>query len=127
MKHAVGILPTAVGSVFLAALAFAGEPYGAGRTSGTSFTGFVGQHMVSGTVQSIDKGTGKVSIDANGRMMDLHFPEAAINDLNKGDQVTLQLAIRKSGSSASSGMGAGTHDMSGPETSGARPHSGSQH
>ena len=113
MKRAVGILSIAAVSVFVVGLACADDRYGSGAehgaTSGTAAsTGFMGQHMMTGTVKDIDKEDGKVSIEAEGKDLQLHFPQTTLQNLNKGDRVTVQLAIKKAnGSGATSGAGAG--------------------
>jgi VCBS repeat-containing protein len=114
MKRAVGILSIAVVSVFLVAGARADNRYGSAErkaTSGTSASnaGFVGQHMMTGTIKDIDRDEGTVSLEAEGGQdLALHFPKIALQNLSKGDRVTVQMAIKKvdgsrSGTSRSGG------------------------
>ncbi len=117
MKRAVGILSIAVAAVFAGTLAFGQTGYGTGTSGagttggGTAGAGYVGQHTMTGTVKNIDKNAGTVSIEAEGKQLDLHFPQTALQDLSKGDRVSVQLAIRKSESATSGarpgGMGGG--------------------
>ena len=132
MKRAVGILSIAMAPVFVAGLALGDDRYGgsgseprgtgAGSvTSGTPGTGstggFMGQHMMTGTVTSIDADEGKLTVEAEGKELDLHFPRTALQGLKKGDRVTVQLAIRQAGAAGSTsgtGGGAGTGTETGP-------------
>jgi hypothetical protein len=135
MRRAVGILSTAIVPIFVAGMAFAADPYGAGSergtyghepgaTSGTSGTsmGFMGEHTMTGRITSIDKDKGHVKVDAQGETLDLHFPQSALQNLNKGDQVTVSLGIKPStGTSGTSGTGSrpgsmGTGTPSSPGT-----------
>ena len=106
MRSAVGILSTATACVFVAVLAFAADPY-TGTTSGTRGTsgaGFVGEHTMTGKISSIDKDKGRVTLDTEGASLDLHFPKTALQNLNKGDEVTVSLAIKAAaGGKATSG------------------------
>ena len=130
IKRAVGILSIAAVPVFVAAIAFADDRYGSGvehgATSGTSAgassSGFIGQHMMTGTVKDIDKDEGTVKLDAEGHELELHFPQSALRNVSKGDRVTVQMALKKASSgSGTSGAGAGTHGGSrGSEGSGGR-------
>ncbi len=122
MRRSVGFLSIAVAAMFTAAMAFAGDPYGAGTgsereqgrslgesaTSGTS--SYLGEHSMTGKITGIDKEKGRVKIDAQGETLDLHFPQSALRNLNQGDQVTVMLGIRPaagSGTSGTSGPGNG--------------------
>jgi hypothetical protein len=103
MRRAVGILSILTVSVFAATLAMAADPYGSegsGTTSGVTgaMAGFMGQHTLTGKITDIDKESGKVSVSAEGHDLDLHFPTSAIQNLNKGDQVTVSLGIKPAGS-----------------------------
>jgi hypothetical protein len=140
MKRAVGILSMAIAPVFAAGMALAddrgtmgseqrsptgsGATSGSGAASGTAATaGFVGTpHTMSGTVKDIDQEEGKLTVDAEGKELDLHFPKSAIQNLKKGDRVMVQLAIRPAGtSSGTSGMGSGSGTGSGSSGSGRYP------
>jgi hypothetical protein len=119
MRRAVGILSTATTCVFVATLAFAADPQAGGSmheqgsTSGmrgTSDAGFVGEHTMTGKITDIDKEKGRVTVDTEGESLDLHFPKNALENLKKGDEVTVSLAIKPA---AGSGKGAtsGTSGM----------------
>jgi len=130
MRRSVGFLSIAVAAVFTAAMAFAGDPYGAGtgsereqgRSLGESATAgtssYLGEHSMTGKITSIDKEKGHVKVDAQGETLDLHFPQSALRNLKQGDQVTVMLGIRPatgSGTSGTSGHGSryGTGGMPG--------------
>jgi hypothetical protein len=128
MKRAVGILSIAMAPVFAAGVALGDDRYGGSgseprgtgagaATSGTPGTGFMGQHMMTGTVTDIDADEGKITVEAEGKELDLHFPRTALQGLKKGDRVTVQLAIRQAGAAGSTsgtGGGAGTGTGTGP-------------
>jgi len=100
MRRSVGILSMAIVPVFVAGMAFAADPYsekgthhtGSGATAGA--TGFMGEHTMTGRITSIDKDKGRVKIEAQGEELDLHFPQSALKNLNKGDQVQVSLGIK---------------------------------
>jgi hypothetical protein len=126
MRRSVGILSTAIVPVFLATMAFAAEPYGAGSergtghgqgaTSGTS--SYMGEHAMTGKITDIDKDKGRVKIDAQGEKLELHFPQSALRNLNEGDQVTVTMAIKPASGAGTSGTRSGTSGTSGSGTSG---------
>jgi hypothetical protein len=59
------------------------------------------QHQVEGEVTQIDKKKGTVTLRAeDGRTMNLHFPAAALQDIDKGDRVTVEMSIREAGAPA---------------------------
>jgi hypothetical protein len=129
MRCAVGILATAVAPLFLAA-ALAAEPTGAetapgsgaqhygsgtgpmgsepgpGSAAGTRY-GVMNEHQMSGTITELDKEEGELTVKgADGKELELHLPRTAIQNLNVGERVTIQIAIRPA-SGATSGAGAG--------------------
>ena len=121
MRRAVGILTMAVVPLFVAAIALAADPYetspshhetgATSGTMGTSHTGYMGEHTMTGRITDIDKDKGRVTVDAQGEELDLHFPKTALQNMNKGDQVTVSLGIKPaSGTSGTSG----TRNPSGP-------------
>jgi hypothetical protein len=132
MRRAVGILSTAIVPLFVASMAFAADPYGSeggtahehGTTAGMA-AGFMGEHTMTGRITDIDKDMGRVKVNAEGQALDLHFPKTALQNLNKGDQVTVSLGIKPSGSTAgtrgTSGAGAG---MPSPRGTGDYPATG---
>jgi len=127
MRRAVGILTTAVVPVFIAALAFAGEPYGSergkhehGTTAGSAgAAGFMGEHTMTGRITDIDKNKGHVKIDAQGEKLDLHFPQSALQNLREGEEVTVSLGIKPAGGTA--GTRGGTTGMPGSRGSESMP------
>jgi len=80
---------------------------------GTSHAGFMGEHTMTGRITDIDKDKGRVTIDAQGEELDLHFPKTALQSMNKGDQVTVSLGIKPATSRGTSGT-SGTRSPSGP-------------
>ena len=134
MRRAVGILSIAIVPLFVGAMAFAADPYessgsthrhdtgATSGTSGTSAAGFMGEHTMTGRITDIDKDKGRVTVNAQGEELDLHFPKSALQSMNKGDEVTVSLGIKpaartRSGTSGTSGTGSsgmGTRNPSGP-------------
>ncbi len=105
MQRSVGILATLVAGVFVSTLAVAGDTKG-GRHPGTSASttgGYVGEHEMTGTVTDVDKDEGRVSLDAEGQKLDLHFPPSALRNVNKGDRVSVRMSIREGGMGGTSG------------------------
>src|SRR5206468_9231999 len=95
--------------VFVASLAIARDTHrggSAGATSGTARGGFMGQHTMTGTVTDIDKDKGTLTVDADGQNLALHFPKTALQNVNKGDRVAVQLGIKPAAAGTTSGMGA---------------------
>jgi hypothetical protein len=139
MKRAVGILAMALVPMFGASLVIAadyggsesrGSLSGAAGSAATAAQGYLGQHTMTGRITDIDKSDGSVTIQAEGgKEMDLHFPPSALQTLNEGDQVQVQLAIKPmsgargtTSGAGTTGHGAGTGAGSG---AGMRPGSGS--
>ena len=128
MKRAVGILSTAIVPLFVAGMAFAAEPYRShrgththGATVGT--TGFLGQHTMTGKITDIDKDKGRVTVESDGEELDLHFPKAALQNMSRGDQVTVSLGIKPANGTA--GTRGSTSGMRRPH--GSEPPSGITH
>lgn len=74
-------------------------------TSGMSGGQLLGEHSMSGTVESVNS-NGMVHVKAEGMNLRLHFPNASQN-LKKGDKITVHLGYTKESgapSSASSSM-----------------------
>jgi Cu/Ag efflux protein CusF len=117
MRRSVGILATTIAPFVLAGVALAADPSGvggaashAGSAAASGVRGAVGsamgEHQISGTIKSIDKDEGKVTFEStDGKEMELYFPRTALQNLNEGERVTLQMAIRPSSSGATSGAG----------------------
>jgi len=125
MKRAVGILSIAVVPLFVAAVVGAADypsrhtTHGSGTagTSAHSGKGFTGQHTMTGRITDIDKTKGRLSVDAQGETLDLHFPSSAIQNMAKGDEVTVQLAIKEG---AGPTHGSGSRMPSTPPSAGTR-------
>jgi hypothetical protein len=85
---------------------------------GTSHAGYMGEHTMTGRITDIDKDKGRVTVDAQGEELDLHFPKTALQNMNKGDEVTVSLGIKPasgtSRGSTSGTSGMGTRNPSGP-------------
>jgi hypothetical protein len=97
-------------------LAFAAEPYSGhqhrGTTTGTpGTTGYMGEHTMTGRITDLDRDTGRVKVSAEGQELDLHFPKSALQNLNKGDQVTVSLGIKPAGGTAGTRGTSGTAGM----------------
>lgn len=58
--------------------------------------GDLGEHQVTGRVQSIDKQAGTVSIDVKGKDVKILFPPTALEHLDEGDEVTVRMSLQKS-------------------------------
>ncbi len=97
------------------------------ESSGAAATGeFKGQHTMTGEVTRIDEKKGRLSLKTPEGTMDLHFPPAALQNIKKGDRVTVQLAIKEAGGGSASpatggssgkSMGGGTTSPSTPSGS----------
>jgi hypothetical protein len=55
----------------------------------------MGMHAMPGTVSSVDKQTGLVEVNAEGMMLKLHFPTAAVANLQTGDKITVHMGFSK--------------------------------
>jgi len=67
-------------------------------TSHTSFqtsqVGYEAQHTMTGTVTSIDRKTGMLSLKTDEGNMMLHFPPSKVQNIKDGERVTVELGIR---------------------------------
>lgn len=54
-----------------------------------------GRHHMPATVTGMDADTGEVYVTSAGMSLKVHFPPAAIADLEVGDEITLHLAFSK--------------------------------
>lgn len=77
------------------------------------------QQRVSGTVTEIDQSKGLVTLSSADGALKLHFPPQSIAELKKGDKITAQYALAKTGAAEESTRafdapkGLGEHRMSG--------------
>jgi hypothetical protein len=71
---------------------------------------------MTGRITDIDKDKGRVTVDAQGEELDLHFPKTALQNMNKGDQVTVSLGIKPATGTSRGGTSgtSGTRRPSGP-------------
>jgi hypothetical protein len=66
------------------------------RQSATDAT-LLGRHTMTGEVTSVTPDKGRLLVKtAEGRML-LHFPSAALQNVKKGDSVTVELALKDNG------------------------------
>lgn len=82
-------------------------PYGM-APGGMPMTGgmpMMGQHSMSGTVTTIDKSKGTVSVKTDEGMLDVHFPPQSLSDIKEGDTVTVFLGLSKGKMEMPGGMG----------------------
>jgi hypothetical protein len=129
-----GILGLACAGALIASGALAADERGGGAYPGASqhgttgsqgaagaaqeratgaMAGMRGMHEMTGTVTQIDKDEGSLSLESQGKEMELHFPPTALQNIDKGDQVTVQLAIRPRGT-GTTGSERGTTGGGGP-------------
>ena len=121
MRRAVGILSTATAALFVAGIAFAGEPHGLGTDPSAAASGYLGEHAMTGRITDIDKTKGRVTVDAQGEELDLHFPQSALQNLNKGDEVTVTLGIKPAGATSGTKGGTGAPGARPGDMPGTRP------
>lgn len=57
--------------------------------------GDLGEHQVTGTVRELDSSTGTLVIDVKGKDVRVLFPGSALAKLEKGDEVTVTVAVHK--------------------------------
>jgi hypothetical protein len=63
--------------------------------SKTTTDGDLGEHQMTGTVSSLDTSTGTLVVDVKGKDVQLMFPPSALGKLEKGDEVTVTVALHK--------------------------------
>lgn len=90
----------AIGLAAIAATPSLAQSYGTSggmqnTQSGSSMQGMQGTHQMSGTVTSVDKSTGMISVTSEGKSLRLHFPSSALTNIKTGDKVTVQLGLMK--------------------------------
>lgn len=59
-----------------------------------STKGYQGRHDVKGEITNVNKDTGVLSVKTSEGELQLAFPPSAVNKLNKGDEVSVELAIK---------------------------------
>lgn len=81
-------------------------------TSGSSMSGatasadFSGRHTMEGEVTKIDQKKGHVTLKTAEGNMDLHFPPSALQGVKKGDRISVELAMKPSGTASKANGGA---------------------
>lgn len=55
----------------------------------------MGMHAMPATVNSVDKQTGLVDVNAEGMSLKVHFPPAAVANLAAGDKITVHMGYSK--------------------------------
>ena len=88
-------------SVLLAGLALAQSPSTTTPQPSTTMTAtdpaMNGRHTMTGEVTSVTPDKGRVMVKTpEGRML-LHFPPSALQNVKKGDSVTVELALKDNG------------------------------
>jgi len=91
MKRMLTIL---AGTLFLSASV-------ASAQSTTSPADMQGKHSMEGQVTKVDAKKGWVDVKTPEGSMKLHFPPAALQNVKKGDAVTIDLALKDNGPAAS--------------------------
>ena len=59
----------------------------------TDETGLQGKHSMAGTVQTIDRQKGLISVNTDHGPLKLHFPPGALQKLKKGDRIQVNLSF----------------------------------
>jgi hypothetical protein len=57
--------------------------------------GDLGEHQVTGKVSALDPTSGTLVVNVNGRDLRVLFPASALTHLEKGDEVTVTVAVHK--------------------------------
>jgi hypothetical protein len=63
--------------------------------------GMMGRHSMEGQVTSVDTKKGWVHVKTAEGTMTLHFPPAALQEVKKGDRITVELSMKDNGPAAS--------------------------
>lgn len=73
-----------------------GASMGTSGTSGMSMTGgMMGSHAMNGKITKINHKTGKVTVRTDDGNMNVHFPAADIQDLKKGDTISVHMGYTR--------------------------------
>jgi hypothetical protein len=83
------LLATTLGAVALCAIGVSG---GAAQTGSTP-TNMTGHHTMDGEVTKVDAKKGWVDVKTAEGSMKLHFPPAALENVKKGDSITVELGM----------------------------------
>jgi hypothetical protein len=80
-----------------AGLLLAGFAVAQGPAAPPADATLLGRHSMTGEVASVTPDKGRLLVKtAEGRML-LHFPSAALQNVKKGDSVTVELALKDNG------------------------------
>jgi hypothetical protein len=55
---------------------------------------FTARHTMSGEVTEVDQNQGKLQVKTQEGTLDLHFPPSALQNVKKGDRVSVELALK---------------------------------
>ena len=93
-----GMLAGTAAAVLLAGFAVAQSPSTPPPSKHAAMdTGLMGRHTMTGEVTSVAPDKGRLFVKTpEGRML-LHFPSAALQNVKKGDSVTVELALKDNG------------------------------
>jgi hypothetical protein len=70
----------------------------------TSAGDFSGRHTMEGEVTRVDPKTGHLTVKTAEGNLSLHFPPSALDNVKKGDRVSVELGLKPMGSAASGSM-----------------------
>jgi hypothetical protein len=81
-----------------------------GSTSGTTSSSssmasadFTGRHTMQGEVTKVDQRKGSLTLKTAEGNLDLHFPPSALQNVKKGDRISVELAMKPAGSASLGG------------------------
>lgn len=78
--------------------------------------GFRGLHAMTGEVTKLDKQKGRLSLKTQEGTLDLHFPPSALQNVQQGDRITVELGMRPAdGTPAASPRTGSGQDRSGAQ------------
>jgi hypothetical protein len=87
-------------STLLGAMAAAALVCGTGAAQAQSPSDMMGKHSMEGEVTKVDAKKGWVHVKTSEGTMIVHFPPAALQDVHKGDTMTVHLALKDMGQPA---------------------------
>jgi len=87
----------AVVGVAVAALVSYGGVVASAQSSATRATQAAGQHEMQGEITKVDAKNGWVHVKTSEGTMIVHFPPSELQDLQKGDTVSVRLALKDNG------------------------------
>ncbi len=87
-------MKNAVVGVVIAALVSYGGVVASAQSSATQAAG---QHEMEGEITKVDAKKGWVHVKTSEGTMIVHFPPSELQDLHKGDTVSVRLALRDNG------------------------------